>query len=75
MTLEDELRLGADAYLAKLAAHQTLIDRMWTGIKIASVAMAMASIWLAIETNRSWKVWNAQLLCIRSLEPSTFGKN
>ena len=53
MTLEDELRLGADAYLAKLAAHQTLIDRIWSGIKIASVGLAMVSARLGSETRNS----------------------
>jgi hypothetical protein len=41
MVSEDELRLGADAYLAKLLDSQTKVDRIWNGIKIATVAISL----------------------------------
>ena len=43
MVADDEIRLSADAYWAKLVYNQTLLDKLWTTIKIASVGLALVS--------------------------------
>ncbi len=43
MVADDEIRLSADAYWAKLVYNQTLLDKLWTAIKIASVGLALVS--------------------------------
>jgi hypothetical protein len=52
MVSEDELRFGADAYLSKLIDSQTFLDRLWTGIKIASVGLALVSCFSFFATKK-----------------------
>jgi hypothetical protein len=56
MVSEDELRFGADAYLSKLIDSQTFLDRLWTGIKIASVGLALVSCFSFFATKKFRKV-------------------
>jgi hypothetical protein len=44
MVADDEIRLGADAYLSKLVDSQTFLDRLWSAIKIATVGLALVQI-------------------------------
>ncbi len=43
MVADDEIRLSADAYWSKLVYNQTLLDKLWTAIKIVSVGLALVS--------------------------------
>lgn len=43
MVADDEIRLSADAYWSKLVYNQTLLDKLWSAIKIVSVGLALVS--------------------------------
>ena len=38
---EEELKFGADAFLAKLHERKTIVDNFFTGIKLTGIALGL----------------------------------